>query len=248
MRHVVCPIYDHRGNKKIERLVRTINERLRANPEVLTEKQNKLFYELISALRTNKGKDGKSSFERHTGRKPNTVTSIIIKLYKEVNDLEFDRMVDLEKLEEFPRDDDSTIFVRNRQRKGKLAGLFKKRRGKITGETSHPIKLLPPERTNEIVLCKREVARGEKKTSKQKTQESQKLCDGRDRKGEETANGPGLRRLKRKRKKLQPRHCQRYPNGRGTGQKVQEGTRSIRSSCVHMRSVKTKINSLFETS
>ena len=129
IRHVVCPVYDHRGNGKVERLVRTINERLRANPEVLTEKQNKSFYELKSALRTNKGKDGKSSFERHTGQKLNTVTSIIVKLYKELNDLEFDRTVDLEKLEEFPRDDDSTIFVLNRQRKGKLAGLFKKRRG-----------------------------------------------------------------------------------------------------------------------
>ena len=129
MRHVVCPIYDHRGNGKVERLVRTINERLRANSEVLTEKQNKLFYELISALKTNKGKEGKSSFERHTDRNPNTVTSIIKKLYKELNDLEFDRTVDLEKLEEFPGDDDSTTFVRNRQRKGKLAGLFRKRKG-----------------------------------------------------------------------------------------------------------------------
>ena len=167
MRHVVCPIFDHRGNGKTERLVRTINERLRANPEVLTEKQNKLFYKLMSALRTNKGKNRKSSFERHTGRKPNTVTSIIVKLYKELNDSEFDRTVDLEKLEEFPRDDDSTIFVRNRQRKEKLAGLFKKRRGKITGETSHTIKFVPAEKTNEIVLSKREVARGEKKTRKQ---------------------------------------------------------------------------------
>ena len=133
---------------------------------MLTEKQNKLFYELLSALRTNKGKDGKSSFERHTGRKPNTVTSIIVKLYKELNSLEFDRTVDLEKLEEFPRDDDSTIFVRNRQRKGKLAGLFKKRRGKITGETTHTIKFVPAEKSNEIVLSKREVARGERKARK----------------------------------------------------------------------------------
>ena len=144
MRHVVCPLYDHRGNGKVERLVRTINERLRANPEVLTEKQNKLFYELISALRTNKGKDGKSSYERHTGRKPNTVTSIIVKLYKELNDLEFDRTVDLEKLKEFPRDDDSTIFVRNRQRKRKLAGLFKKRRGKSLEKLATPSNLCQP--------------------------------------------------------------------------------------------------------
>ena len=29
--HVQCPIRDHRGNGKVERLIRTINERLRAN-------------------------------------------------------------------------------------------------------------------------------------------------------------------------------------------------------------------------
>ena len=75
--------------------------------------------------------------------------------------------MDLEKLEDFPRDDDSTIFVRNRQRKGKMAGSFKKRRGKTTDETSHTIKFVPAERTNEIVLSNREVARGEKKTRKQ---------------------------------------------------------------------------------
>ena len=39
--------------------------------------------------------------------------------------------------------------------------------GKITGETSHTIKFVPAEKTNEIVLSKRGVARGEKKTRKQ---------------------------------------------------------------------------------
>ena len=35
IRHIVCPVYDHRGNGKVERLIRTVNERLRANPEIL---------------------------------------------------------------------------------------------------------------------------------------------------------------------------------------------------------------------
>ena len=59
IRHRVCPVYDHRGNGKVERLIRTFNERLRANPELLVERQNKLFYHLVSALRVNKGKTGK---------------------------------------------------------------------------------------------------------------------------------------------------------------------------------------------
>ena len=42
MRHVVCPIYDHRGNGKVERLVRTINERLRVRSTNRETKQNVL--------------------------------------------------------------------------------------------------------------------------------------------------------------------------------------------------------------
>ena len=56
IRHIVCPTYNHRRNGKVERLIRTVNERLRTNIEVLAERQNKLFYQLVSALRTSKGK------------------------------------------------------------------------------------------------------------------------------------------------------------------------------------------------
>ena len=160
IRHITCPVYDHRGNGKVEGLIMTINERLRANPELIVERQNKLFYQLVSALRVNKGKDGKSSFERHTGKRPNTITSIIVKLYEELNNLDFDKSVQLDKLEEFPRDDDSTIFVEERQRKGKLAGLFKRRKGKITGETRHTVTFAPENKQTETVLSKREVAIG----------------------------------------------------------------------------------------
>ena len=38
IRHIVCPVFDHRGNGKVERLIRTVNERLRAIPEILAEK------------------------------------------------------------------------------------------------------------------------------------------------------------------------------------------------------------------
>ena len=33
IKHVICPVHDHRGNGKVERLIRTVNERLRANHE-----------------------------------------------------------------------------------------------------------------------------------------------------------------------------------------------------------------------
>ena len=149
---------DQRGNGKIERPLRTVNERLRANPEVQVEKQNKLFYQLVSALKISKEKDGKSRFERRTGQKPNTVTSIRVKLYKELNDLDYGKSVELDPLEDFPRDGDSTIFVRERQRKGKLAGLFRGRRGRMTKETDHTVQFAPEGKT-EVTLSKRENAR-----------------------------------------------------------------------------------------
>ena len=129
-RQITCPVYDHRGNGKVERLIRTINERLRANPELLVERQNKLFYQLVSALRVNKGKDGKSPFERHTGKRPNTITSIIVKLYKELIKLDFDKSIQLDKLEEFPRDDDSTIFVKERQQSESMLAFLNEETGR----------------------------------------------------------------------------------------------------------------------
>ena len=189
IRHIVCPTYDHRGNGKVERLIRTINERLRANPELLADRQNKLFYQLVSALRSSKGKDGKSPFERHTGRKPNTITSKIVKLYKELNNLDYDKTVDLDKLEDFPRDDDGTIFVRERQREGKLAGQIKKRRGKVTSETKHTVKIIPEGKSGEVTLSKRDLARVPKVQRKQKTPKRAKqyaLKELEKRKAEET--------------------------------------------------------------
>ena len=32
IRHIVCPVHDRRGNGKVERLIRTVNERLRTSP------------------------------------------------------------------------------------------------------------------------------------------------------------------------------------------------------------------------
>ena len=34
--HITCPIRDHRGNGKNEQLIRTINERLRINKQIIS--------------------------------------------------------------------------------------------------------------------------------------------------------------------------------------------------------------------
>ena len=156
--HFVYPLpYDHRSNGKVERIIRTISERLRANPKILTDKKNQLFYEVVSALRISKKRDGKLPFENMTGRRPNTSTTILVGLYKQVKFLDYDRSVHLEKLDEFPSDNDSIISVRDQLNKGKLAKLFKKRRGIIKGESSHTVTL--EEKGKQFVLSKREITK-----------------------------------------------------------------------------------------
>ena len=38
IKHVTCPVRNHRGNGKIERLIRTINERLRTNQNIIVKR------------------------------------------------------------------------------------------------------------------------------------------------------------------------------------------------------------------
>ena len=77
--HVICPVRDQSGNGKIERLIRTINERLRTNKQSILTKDKSGLSDIPYSLRVNKNKDGSSPFEKHMGRKPNTVKSNLVR-------------------------------------------------------------------------------------------------------------------------------------------------------------------------
>ena len=167
IKHIMCPSGDHRGNGKVERLIRTINERIRAEPQIVkNEKEQKLFSELISALRTNKNSKGKSPFEKHWGRKPNTTNSVLVKLMKQSNNKIkgcLDETVELN-LKDIPRDTDSDIWVREKLRRGKLGKLFQKKRGRVLAETDHTVQFAPKGENKIKVLSKRNVAKAEETT------------------------------------------------------------------------------------
>ena len=57
IQHVICPIRDHRGNGKVERTIRTLNERLRTNRKIVVEKDTSALSIILFALRTEKGVD-----------------------------------------------------------------------------------------------------------------------------------------------------------------------------------------------
>ena len=133
--HITSPVRDHRGNGKIERLIRTINERLRTNKQMIVTKDQSGLSEILYALRVNKKKDGTSPFERQMGRQPNTVKSNLVSKLLAISEqdpnLEFEQS-------DFQDDLDSTVLGRERARGSKLQGTFDKRAGRKIKETATP--------------------------------------------------------------------------------------------------------------
>ena len=79
IQHIICPIRDHRGNGKVERMIRTLNERLRTNRKIVVQKDTSGLSNILFALRTERGVDNTSAYERQMGRKPNTLKSAMIR-------------------------------------------------------------------------------------------------------------------------------------------------------------------------
>ena len=156
MKHIPCPVRDHRGNGKIERLIRTINERLRANKQIVVTKDQSGLSEILYALRISKKKDGKSPFEKQMGREPNTVKSNIIRKLMDV--LERDPNLEFEP-SDFQEDLDSTVLVRERAKGSKLESLFDKKAAKVIEESAHTITVLPQKSTKPKIYSKRDIAR-----------------------------------------------------------------------------------------
>ena len=78
---VTCPVRAHRGNGKVERLIRTINERLRINKDIVLTKEKSELSKVLFAVRTEIGPDRRSAFERYVGRKPNTLKTAMIRKF-----------------------------------------------------------------------------------------------------------------------------------------------------------------------
>ena len=115
IQHVICPIRDHRGNGKVERMIRTLNERLGTNRKIVVQKDTSGLLNILFALRTEKRVDNTSAYERQMGRKPNTLKSAMIRKCF----LEKDPQIQIEPID-FSEEADSTILVRERVKGTKL--------------------------------------------------------------------------------------------------------------------------------
>ena len=134
-------------------MIRTINGSLRTNKNILVSKDKSGVSNMLFALRSEKGCDGKSAFEEQNGRKPNTLKSRKI----ENCISEKDPKINLEP-EDFSDEADSTMLVRERVRGTNLEGSFKRVKGKIVGQSGHTITVLPKGQKGETVYSKRDMA------------------------------------------------------------------------------------------
>ena len=87
-------------------MIRTLNERLRTNRKIVVEKNTSGLSNILFALRTEKGVDNTSAYERQMGRKPNTLKSAMIRKCF----LEKDPQLQIEP-EDFSEEADSTNLV-----------------------------------------------------------------------------------------------------------------------------------------
>ena len=107
---------------------------------------------ILFALRSEKGSDGKSAFQRHLGRTPNTPKSRLI----EKCNLERNSAINIEP-EDFSEEADSTILVRERVRGTKLEAPFKKVKGKVVEQTDHTITVKQSSSKMSTTYSKRDV-------------------------------------------------------------------------------------------
>ena len=127
--HITCRVRDHRVNGKIERLIRTIKERLLAKKQIILTTDKPGLSEILYALRVYKKKDGRSPFEKHMGNEPNTVKSNLVGKFMDIP--EQDSKLEFQP-SDFQHETDSTILVRERSKGSKLEPTF----GKKTVEQS----------------------------------------------------------------------------------------------------------------
>ena len=99
--------------------------------------------------------EGKSPFEKHMGKEPYSVKSIVVKGLMDIS--EQDPQLELIS-SDFQDELDSTVLVREKVRGSKLEPFFSKQAGSLIRETAHTITFLPESSGAPKTVSKRDVA------------------------------------------------------------------------------------------
>ena len=157
IKHIECPIGDHRGNGKIEQLIRTINERLRTNKQRVVKKDKSGLSEILFALRMYPSKNGNSPYEKCTGKELNKIERLVIN-----RDQFIPEPADFKLTEsDFESGQDLVEMVRGRTRGRKLEGAYQNGKGSFLEQTDRTIYFLPAGKTRPTIMSKRDIGRSE---------------------------------------------------------------------------------------
>ena len=138
-------------------MIRTLNERLRANKEVFLTKDHSGLSEILFALRIAKKADNTSPFELQMGRKPNTFKSIVT---DKTTRLDVDPDLKIESKDFLGKTGRDTRIMRKAARGSKLESLYKAKEideSKVLAETDTTI-LVKTKKGNRV-YSKRELGK-----------------------------------------------------------------------------------------
>ena len=136
-----------------ERLIKTINERLRTNNKIIVSKDNSGISEILFARRMYPSANEKTAYEKSTGFEPNTIKKLVTEPFGCISDRSTVTLSDTD----FESGQDSTILVRERTRGTKLEGAYKKRKGTLLEQTNHTITFLSAGSNKSTIISKRDV-------------------------------------------------------------------------------------------
>ena len=124
--------------------IRTINERLRANKQIILSKLESGLLEILYSLRVGKKKEGKSPFEKHMGKEPKTVKSNVVKGLMDFS--EQDQQLEL----------NSSDFRSRRRKSQRLKTGTIVQQEVRQGKTAHTITFLPESSSAPKVVSKKQ--------------------------------------------------------------------------------------------
>ena len=162
IKHIECPVRDQRGIGEIERLIRTIIERLRTNKNIIVTRDNSGLSEILFALRMYFSATGNSAYEKFTEQEPNTIKKLVTESFRCISDSPTVELTDMD----FESGQDSAILVRERTRGTKLEGAFKKRRGPLLEHSTHTITFFPAGSNQPTIISKTVVGKINSKADK----------------------------------------------------------------------------------
>ena len=148
IKHIECPIRYHCGNGEIERLTRTINERLRTNKQIILKRDNSVLSEILLRCECTRLEMRNHCKKTYVGTELNTIKKLIIYRKRPISEPQKVKL----STSDFDSGQDSAILVRERVRGSKLEEAYEKRKSVLLNQSEHTITFLPAGTNQETII------------------------------------------------------------------------------------------------